>query len=536
MYETIARCLGSQLDDDDHNRTQAIESEVLDGFAHCQSITSKVPSLLSKGFSSSLEINCQAIFTVFGKFHSVIPIGGVYVDANGVFDDMNFKLSDEIDGTLQTSSHYINDAVLSIIIILKEVQLQVLDYMKMDCQLFGVMSIHSDINIDGPRWLVILLSVGLCLHSCGVDKIEELLIASGASGETLEHILGFLNTENLDHLNSINSKLIESLCESRTEPKLSFVGGVWIEKSFPIKPSFEDVATSVYKAEAKTVDFKYKSKKVHKKLNKWVEKKTNGLIKNLLPDGVVDEHTKFILANALYFKGCWSRNPFDQNLTKESEFYLLEGDKTLQVPFMSSNARQYITCYDSFKILKLPCECSGTHINARGPSFSMYIILPEQRDGPCELIEEANFNPSGFLHTYVPVSQSLVPPREFKVPKFKILFDFEASRVLMEMGMVLPFDLFQAELTEMSTTRNSNKIHVDKVFHKCFVEVDEKGTEDVASTAVKVQRLRYAKMPCKPPRLVDFVEDHPFMFIIRDEQSGVVFFMEHVLNPLLISR
>lgn len=276
---------GLNLDDDDHNRTQAIESEVLDGFAHCQSITSKVPSLLSKGFSSSLEINCQAIFTVFGKFHSVIPIGGVYVDDNGVFDDMNFKLSDEIDGTLQTrylisplqycpswshpnslriyhvlsdeednfgcrflhvnfivvlssaqrqilldyyffflwkcslivlvflwfadekdylislvilfviswmfsfyendSSHYINDAVLSIIIILKEVQLQVLDYMKMDCQLFGVMSIHSDINIDGsPRWLVILLSVGLCLHSCGVDKIEELYVGDyGGMGQ-----------------------------------------------------------------------------------------------------------------------------------------------------------------------------------------------------------------------------------------------------------------------------------------------------------------------------------------------------------------
>ncbi|XP_026384749.1 serpin-Z1C-like [Papaver somniferum] len=103
------------------------------------------------------------------------------------------------------------------------------------------------------------------------------------------------------------------------------------------------------------------------------------------------------------------------------------------------------------------------------------------------------------------------------------------------MGIVLPFDLFQADLTEMSTTRNSNKLHVYKNFHKCFVEVDEKGTEAVASAAVKVQRLRCAKMPRKPPRLVDFVADHPFMFLIREEQSGVVLFMGHVLNPLLNS-
>ncbi|XP_026384750.1 serpin-Z2A-like [Papaver somniferum] len=200
------------------------------------------------------------------------------------------------------------------------------------------------------------------------------LLASGASGETLEQILGFLNSESLDHLNSVNSNLIASLCEARTEPKLSFAGGVWIEKSCPIKPSFEELATAVYKSEAKTVDFINKSKEVQMKVNEWVEKKTNGLIKNLLPDGAVDEHTKFILANALYFKG---------------------------------------------------------------------------------------------------------------------------------------------------------------FFHKCFVEVDEKGTEAAASTAVRAHVVCCMMRPRTPPPRVDFVADHPFMFIIREEQSGAVLFMGHVLNPLL---
>lgn len=94
---------GLNLDDGDHNKIQASESEILDGFAHCQaSITSKVPSLMSGNFNSSLEINCQARFTLFGKFHSVIPIRSVYLDDDGVSDDLNFKLSDEIDRTLQT--------------------------------------------------------------------------------------------------------------------------------------------------------------------------------------------------------------------------------------------------------------------------------------------------------------------------------------------------------------------------------------------------------------------------------------------------
>ncbi|XP_026384747.1 serpin-ZX-like [Papaver somniferum] len=363
------------------------------------------------------------------------------------------------------------------------------------------------------------------------------LLASGASGETLKQILGFLNTASLTNLNSVNSKLIETLCEVRTEPKFSFVAGVWIEKSCPIKPSFQEVATARYRSEAKTADFINKSQKVQKEVNRWVEKETNGLIKNLLPDGAVDERTKFILASALYFKGCWSRNPFDEKLTKKSKFYLLNGEKTVRVPFMSSKECQYITCYDSFRVLQLPYKSSETHENASGPSFSMYMVLPEQRDGLGELIAEVSSNPSSFLHRYVPANQSKVPPGEIKVPKFKILFDFEASRVLKEMGIVLPFDESQAELTEMVNidgTSKYSKLHVDKVFHKCFVEVDEKGTEAAASTAV-TGVVCCMMRPRTPPPRVDFVADHPFMFIIREEQSGAVLFMGHVLNPLLNS-
>ncbi|XP_026384751.1 serpin-ZX-like [Papaver somniferum] len=248
-----------------------------------------------------------------------------------------------------------------------------------------------------------------------------------------------------------------------------------------------------------------KCKEEQMKANQWVEKKTNGLIKNLLPDGAVDKCTKFILANALYFKGCCSRNPFDQALTKEYKFYLLDGEKTIRVPFMSSNARQYITCYDIFRVLKLPYKRSGTNENARIPSFSMYIVLPEQRDGLGELITKVSSNPA-------------------------------ASRVLNQMGMVLPFEKSNAELMEMVNIGSSttNKLHVDKVFRKCFVEVDEKVTEAAASTAVRGWCFD-KKRPRTPPPRVDFLAEHPFMFIIREEQSGIVLFMYNVLNPLLNS-
>ncbi|XP_026384748.1 serpin-ZX-like [Papaver somniferum] len=182
-------------------------------------------------------------------------------------------------------------------------------------------------------------------------------------------------------------------------------------------------------------------------------------------------------------------NPFDQALTKEPKFYLLNGEKTLQVPFMSSNARQYITCYDSFRVLKLPYKRSRTHGNARSPSFSMYIVLPEQRYGIGELIAK-------------------------------------------ELGIVLPFDKSQAEIKEMvhiDGTLKYIKVHVDRIFHKCFVEVDEKGTEVAAPTA---GHGRCGASSFTPPPRVDFVADHPFVLIIRQEQSGAMLFMGNVLNPL----
>ncbi|XP_026400196.1 serpin-ZX-like [Papaver somniferum] len=280
------------------------------------------------------------------------------------------------------------------------------------------------------------------------------------------------------------------------------------------------------------------SKKVLKRVNKWVKKETSGLIQDFLPNGAVDDETKVILENAIYFKICWRRhNHFTPSLTEKSEFYLLGGKKSVRIPFMSTSngAYQRIKCHKSFKVLELPYQL-GTQENA--PYFSMYIILPEQRDGLGELIEKVSSDSAGFLDRYISVDHPYVPTRQFKIPKFAIIFDFEVSRVFKEFGIVLAFDESRAELIEMVNIRNPSdvhKLHVSKVYHKCFVEVNEEGTEAAASTAVYGQRQRCLNSHPPPPPPVDFVDDHPFMFIIREERSEVVLFIGHVLDPSLKS-
>jgi serpin B len=121
-------------------------------------------------------------------------------------------------------------------------------------------------------------------------------------------------------------------------------------------------------------------------VNSWVEKITSGLIKELLPPGSVDHTTRLVLGNALYFKGAWTEK-FDASKTKDGEFHLLDGS-SVQAPFMSSTKKQYLASYENFKVLQLPYQQGGDK-----RQFSMYILLPEAKDGVSSLAEKLSSEP-----------------------------------------------------------------------------------------------------------------------------------------------
>jgi serpin B len=73
------------------------------------------------------------------------------------------------------------------------------------------------------------------------------------------------------------------------------------------------------------------------------------------------------------------------------------------------------------------------------------------------------------------------------------------------------------------------KLYVSSIFHKSFVEVNEEGTEAAAASAAICMPLSIP-LPIRP---IDFIADHPFLFVIREDMAGVVLFVGHVVNPLL---
>uniref|UniRef100_A0A0E0J2N2 Serpin domain-containing protein n=1 Tax=Oryza nivara TaxID=4536 RepID=A0A0E0J2N2_ORYNI len=254
---------------------------------------------------------------------------------------------------------------------------------------------------------------------------------------------------------------------------------------------------------------------VASQVNSWVDRVTSGLIKEILPPGSVDHTTRLVLGNALYFKGAWTEK-FDASKTKDGEFRLLDG-KSVLAPFMSTSKKQYLSSYDSLKVLKLPYQ-KGRDLR----QFSMYILLPEAQDGLWSLAAKLNSEPE-FLEKRIPTRQVTVG--KFKLPKFKISFGFEASDLLKILGLQLPFSS-KADLTGMVGSPERHNLFVSSLFHKSFVQVDEEGTEAAAASAAVVSSR-------SAPVTVDFVADHPFLFLIREDMTGVVLFIGHVVNPLL---
>ncbi|KAL5718089.1 hypothetical protein ACHQM5_011028 [Ranunculus cassubicifolius] len=117
----------------------------------------------------------------------------------------------------------------------------------------------------------------------------------------------------------------------------------------------------------------------------------------------------------------------------------------------------------------------------------------------------------------------------FRVPKFNIDYKFEASEVLQALGLKLCFS-DDAEFGEMVV---GGGIKVHKVYHGSHIEVEEEGTRAAASTAIEMDECMSLGPPSPPKEVVDFVADHPFLYVVRDDKNGMILFMGHVLNPLL---
>ncbi|KAG7552557.1 Serpin superfamily [Arabidopsis thaliana x Arabidopsis arenosa] len=367
---------------------------------------------------------------------------------------------------------------------------------KMDVK--GAMNKQNDVALflAGKVISAVAKNSNFVFSPASINSVLTMTAATTDIEKLRSFILSFLRSSSTEELNAVFSEIASVVLvdgSKRGGPKIAAVNGVWIEQSLSCSPESKDLFENFFKATYAQVDFLHKAEEVRGEVNSWASRHTNGLIKELLPSGSVTDETIQIYGNALYFKGAWEKK-FDKSMTKHKPFHLLNGT-TVSVPFMRSYKDQYIKAYDGFKVLSLPYRQGDDDTNR---NFSMYFYLPDKKGELDNLLERITSIP-GFLDNHIP--RERVKVGEFRIPKFKIDFGFEILKVFNDFDPNVAF------------------------YQKALIEIDEEGTEAAAATALRGMGCKYI------PKMIDFVADHPFLFLIREDITGTVLFAGQIFDP-----
>ncbi|MGD0712386.1 MAG: serpin family protein [Bacteroidales bacterium] len=293
--------------------------------------------------------------------------------------------------------------------------------------------------------------------------------------------------------------------------KLSIVNSLWAQKDYPFLDSFFNLVKAHYDAILKNVDFKNNAEreKVRKELNNWVEQKTKDKIKELVKEKDINEYTRLILVNAIYFKSEWDHT-FKKSETKEKPFYFNDND-TIHTSMMH-NDEASVKYYENEKM-------QVVEIPYKNQSLSMVIFLPKKIDGIDDL--ENSMNNENYLNTIKSLSPKTI---NLYIPKFTTKFDFRLDAALKIMGMPFAFDPYKADFSGMSGRKD---LYIYHVLHQAYINVNESGTEAAAATAVII--AHYSVMLNN--NLIIFNADHPFIYLIKDNNTGSILFMGKIMNP-----
>ncbi len=336
---------------------------------------------------------------------------------------------------------------------------------------------------------------------------------AGARGVTEQQMAQVLHyTLPQERLHPAFNRLDEDLSQEakpasdKEQPlQLKIANAVWAEQTYSFLQAYLDLIATNYGAGIQLADFVNSYETVRQQINAWVSQQTNDKIQNLIPQGALDRMTRMVLVNAIYFKADWL-DQFDPNDTRDQPFNLLDG-KQVQAKTMFNTLSLSYMQGDGFQAVELPYV---------GDTAAMDIIVPDA--GHFQDVE-ASLDGQKFDSIVNGMQPTMV---ELGLPKFSYRSSFSLSSQLATMGMPDAFNGSRADFTGMSSKRD---LYISEVLHQAYVAVDEKGTEAAAATAV-IMRATGAILA--PQQLLI---DRPFIYAIRDLQSGQILFIGRVLDP-----
>ena len=361
----------------------------------------------------------------------------------------------------------------------------------------------------------------LIMSSYSVSSVLNMAL-NGAKGRTASQIKQGLTIKDFDVVKN-GFKDILTLLKSNESFTLNAANRIYFSVDNSIDKSYIQSTQKFFLAEPMGMDFR-QAEQSRNEINQWVDEQTNQKIQDLIAPGSIDGDTKLVLVNAVYFKGDWQFK-FNKTNTKKDEFHV-SPSQTVQTDMMFS--------LGTFGVLRGIKDLKGADaldMPYKGKRLSMIFLLP----GIDGLGRDSSYAPPSYrslddledamskvtdLNSILKFEQKLAV--KVTLPRFKLESELDLDEPLMQLGMT---DMFGRDADFSGMTGGTNTgLYVSKVLQKVFVEVNEEGTEAAAATFATFN-TRMA------PRIPEFTCLRPFMFLIRDNLTGMILFSGHVTDP-----
>jgi len=359
--------------------------------------------------------------------------------------------------------------------------------------------ISQSINLLGFSLLQNLLkendgSSNVLISPLSISQVLS-LVANGAEGATKDELIKSLqHTLEISKININFKQLNEALKSQSADSILAIANSVWIDGKHKVNEEFEKISRESYDSVSKPLSS-------IAEVNKWCADATGGKITKVLDSmgGL-----SMVLINAIYFKGLFE-HAFSEAMTKPHQFESPKG--MTQVQMMHLKTKYQYKESDSFQAIQLPYK-SGAIVST--------IVLPAKNSSVDHVLQQFVKDPNLFS------SKLMQHEVDFFLPKFKMEFDTSLNKALGQLGLKLAFTS-HAEFTKLSTPAD---LSISDVIHKTYLEVNEKGAEAAAVTAVKMRAM--AVMPMKETVMK---VDRPFLFLIQHQQTNSVLFVGRISAP-----
>ncbi|KAM6167510.1 serpin B12 isoform 3-T3 [Erethizon dorsatum] len=308
-------------------------------------------------------------------------------------------------------------------------------------------------------------------------------------------------------------KLLSRLDRIKDYYTLSMANRLYGEQEFPIHQDYLDGVIQFYHTTMESVDFQKNTEKSRQMINFWVESQCQGKIKELFSKDSISDKTVLVLVNAVYFKAKWEKQ-FDRENTVDAPFFLSESEQK-SVKMMNQRGLFRIGFIEELQAQILEMRYTVGKL-------SMFVLLPspsaDNVEGLRELERKINYEKIVAWSSSENMSEETVA---ISFPQFTLEDNYDLNSVLQYMGVTDIFDKTKADLTGISPVPS---LHLSKIIHKTFVEVDEVGTQAAAASgAVGVKESL--------PSSVEFNANRPFLFFIQHNKTQAILLYGRVSSP-----